>query len=92
MITGVIRDILWCMLRASDHCCLSLSNGLEHVEMVPVSSVLLADMNECEQPESVCTEDHQECLNTVGSYRCQCAQGFHEEDGVCVPAATLGKY
>ncbi|KAL2102265.1 hypothetical protein ACEWY4_001433 [Coilia grayii] len=45
------------------------------------------DVNECEQPETVCTEEHQECRNTVGSYTCECSDGFHEEDGVCIPTS-----
>lgn len=63
--------------------CLACSEGFTEEEGK------CTDVNECDLSESVCTEDHQECLNTVGSYRCQCAQGFHEEDGACTPTATL---
>ncbi|XP_026778542.3 cysteine-rich with EGF-like domain protein 2 [Pangasianodon hypophthalmus] len=45
------------------------------------------DVDECELPDAVCTEEHQECVNTNGSYKCQCAGGFEEQDGVCVQQA-----
>ncbi|KAK1790532.1 hypothetical protein P4O66_014419 [Electrophorus voltai] len=43
-----------------------------------------AYVNECEQTEAVCTQEHQECVNTRGSYKCQCASGFGEQEGLCV--------
>ncbi|XP_051546647.1 cysteine-rich with EGF-like domain protein 2 [Myxocyprinus asiaticus] len=42
------------------------------------------DVNECEQSEAVCTKDHQECVNTEGSFVCQCGAGFQEQDDACV--------
>lgn len=50
----------------------------------------LSDVDECELPDAVCTEEHQECVNTNGSYKCQCAGGFEEHDGVCVEQAQPG--
>uniref|UniRef100_UPI003AAA5B14 thrombomodulin-like n=1 Tax=Centroberyx gerrardi TaxID=166262 RepID=UPI003AAA5B14 len=41
------------------------------------------DVNECDNEDS-CTEENQECMNTVGGFECICREGFDEEDGVCV--------
>ncbi|XP_038595018.1 cysteine-rich with EGF-like domain protein 2 [Micropterus salmoides] len=42
------------------------------------------DIDECSQPESVCTLEHQECVNNKGSYVCICSSGYEEQDGECV--------
>ncbi|XP_063783200.1 protein disulfide isomerase CRELD2 [Pseudophryne corroboree] len=42
------------------------------------------DINECENSENVCTSENEDCLNTRGSYKCVCAEGFEEKDGNCV--------
>lgn len=49
-----------------------------------------SDVDECELPEAVCTGEHQECVNTNGSYKCRCASGFEEHDGACVEQAQTG--
>lgn len=51
-----------------------------------------SDVDECGLPDAVCTEEHQECVNTNGSYRCRCAGGFQEQDGVCVQQAQPGTF
>ncbi|XP_071242644.1 cysteine-rich with EGF-like domain protein 2 isoform X2 [Salvelinus alpinus] len=43
-----------------------------------------ADVNECEQPDAVCTAENQECVNNKGSYICICASRYEEQEGVCV--------
>lgn len=50
----------------------------------------LLDVDECELPDSVCKQENQECVNTNGSYKCRCAGGFEEHDGVCVQQAQPG--
>ncbi|XP_075064984.1 protein disulfide isomerase CRELD2 [Mixophyes fleayi] len=42
------------------------------------------DINECDNSETVCTSDNEDCLNIPGSYKCICTEGFEEEDGKCV--------
>ncbi|KAL7882803.1 hypothetical protein SRHO_G00004610 [Serrasalmus rhombeus] len=58
--------------------CLACSEGYKDEEGT------CTDVNECELPDAVCTDEHQECVNTKGSYTCRCASGFQEQDGVCV--------
>uniref|UniRef100_W5LDC4 Cysteine-rich with EGF-like domains 2 n=1 Tax=Astyanax mexicanus TaxID=7994 RepID=W5LDC4_ASTMX len=59
--------------------CLACSEGYKDEEGT------CTDVDECELPDKVCTEEHQECVNTKGSYKCLCESGFQEQDGVCVP-------
>lgn len=42
------------------------------------------DVDECSQLESVCTKEHQECVNNEGSYVCVCSSGYEEQDDECV--------
>ncbi|XP_068163310.1 cysteine-rich with EGF-like domain protein 2 [Antennarius striatus] len=42
------------------------------------------DIDECSQSEPICTEDHQECYNTKGSFVCLCSTGYELQDGKCV--------
>lgn len=44
------------------------------------------DVNECKD-EKLCQGKARECVNTAGSYRCECQFGFVEEDGVCVDSS-----
>ena len=39
------------------------------------------DVDECKS--SPCIGDHQTCLNTPGSYRCECTPGFNMSKGHC---------
>uniref|UniRef100_A0A3P9JYE5 Cysteine-rich with EGF-like domains 2 n=1 Tax=Oryzias latipes TaxID=8090 RepID=A0A3P9JYE5_ORYLA len=58
--------------------CQACANGYRHVEGS------CKDIDECSEPEAVCTQEHQECRNTHGSYRCLCSAGFQDQDGECV--------
>ena len=49
------------------------------------------DIDECSQPESVCSEEHQECINNKGSYVCICSKGYQEEDGKCIETPQSGE-
>lgn len=41
------------------------------------------DVNECQTLEQPCP-DNQECVNSLGSYTCNCRPGYHMESGNCV--------
>lgn len=47
------------------------------------------DVDECETV--VCPGENQQCENTDGSYRCVCAEGYRQEEGVCVKEQIPGK-
>lgn len=42
------------------------------------------DIDECSDRVLACLGLDQICINTIGSFRCDCAQGFFHRDGVCV--------
>ncbi|XP_077450442.1 cysteine-rich with EGF-like domain protein 2 [Stigmatopora argus] len=43
-----------------------------------------ADIDECSQADSVCVKEHQQCVNTQGSFECICSENYQEQDGECV--------
>ena len=40
------------------------------------------DINECHL-NNTCTGDHEVCVNTPGSYRCDCDKGYQNISGIC---------
>eukprot|EP00069_Balaena_mysticetus_P018085 bmy_00440T0 len=40
------------------------------------------DVDECEM--AVCPGENEQCENTEGSYRCVCAEGYKQIEGICV--------
>lgn len=48
------------------------------------SSLLKSDINECVDDILYnCTDEFQTCVNTRGSYKCECDQGLYFIDGKC---------
>lgn len=47
------------------------------------------DVDECET--EVCPGEHKQCENTEGSYRCVCAEGYKQMEGVCVKEQIPGE-
>jgi hypothetical protein len=41
------------------------------------------DIDECDNSSSPCMGDKESCINTVGSYKCECREGFHNSSGEC---------
>ncbi|XP_018109853.1 cysteine-rich with EGF-like domain protein 2-A isoform X1 [Xenopus laevis] len=42
------------------------------------------DVDECDASEQVCSRENETCLNTAGSYKCTCSEGFEDKEGNCV--------
>ena len=43
-----------------------------------------ADVDECNAVNNPCdTANNQKCVNTAGSYICQCVTGYHNVSGTC---------
>lgn len=36
-------------------------------------------------------KENQDCVNTSGSYKCVCSEGFEDKDGTCVQTVKPGK-
>ncbi|XP_009461222.1 PREDICTED: cysteine-rich with EGF-like domain protein 2 [Nipponia nippon] len=49
------------------------------------------DIDECNLPEKVCVKENQDCVNTSGSYKCVCSEGFEDKDGTCVQNVKTGE-
>lgn len=46
--------------------------------------VLFSDVDECVENKRLCAVG-KECVNTVGSFKCQCIEGYEmKEGGQCV--------
>ncbi|KAM4615065.1 cysteine-rich with EGF-like domain protein 2 [Polymixia lowei] len=58
--------------------CRACASGYQDVEGT------CTDIDECSQPEPVCTRDNEKCVNVKGSHLCICASGYEEQDGQCV--------
>lgn len=46
------------------------------------------DINECETGEKLCFRENEDCINTPGSYKCACSEGFEDKDGECTQNET----
>ncbi|XP_043569661.1 cysteine-rich with EGF-like domain protein 2-A isoform X5 [Chiloscyllium plagiosum] len=42
------------------------------------------DVNECSMDDKVCTHENEDCINTEGSFKCVCSEGYEEREGICV--------
>lgn len=42
-----------------------------------------ADTNECDSAVNPCSGLNSKCVNTIGSFECQCLPGFEETNDTC---------
>ena len=42
------------------------------------------NINECEKEPSICPSNNMECIDTIGSYRCECKPGSELVGGICI--------
>jgi len=44
-----------------------------------------ADVDECAPADGAapCSSETEKCVNTIGTYRCDCANGFQRRSGKC---------
>lgn len=46
---------------------------------------LFSDINECDLGSHDCSAQNSECRNNLGSFRCECIDGYIEDmDGNCI--------
>jgi hypothetical protein len=49
-----------------------------------------ADVDDCNAVNNPCdTTNNQKCVNTAGSYICQCVTGYHNVSGTCTSKCSL---
>ncbi|OCT87323.1 hypothetical protein XELAEV_18021021mg [Xenopus laevis] len=77
------------LCKECDGSCLGCSGeGPENCKDCATGYVLLAekctDVDECDASEQVCSRENETCLNTAGSYKCTCSEGFEDKEGNCV--------
>lgn len=46
--------------------------------------------NECDNDHHTCDEKHEECVDTLEGFRCQCKSGYSSKDGQCKPICKQG--
>ena len=49
---------------------------------------MLTDINECEK-EATCPRVGGRCINTPGSYQCECLKGYQLREGACIGTYTF---
>ena len=50
---------------------------------------LCSDVNECQSGSHTCNIDTSTCVNTKGSFTCECQNGFEKVGGVCLGNLSL---
>ena len=54
---------------------------------------MFSDVNECQIGMHNCkSSEHQICVNTDGSYICECGQGYNNVSGVCEGTSLVTYY
>ena len=67
---------------------------IQHVKVVYcvlIFSSFPLDINECMEGTHNCSSSSNNfCVNTIGSYRCQCNTGYQDINGVCTGLVISG--
>jgi hypothetical protein len=56
---------------------------------------MFSDDNECEAPEGSPCQNNGTCINTQGSYQCDCVEGWQNhdcQDGKCLSTLNINDY
>ena len=53
-----------------------------HLLIVLANSITFTDVNECEMYSSLCNKNAR-CVNTPGSFVCECSFGFRGDGTIC---------
>lgn len=54
------------------------------MDIAIIYGVVCSDIDECSDRVLACHGLDEICINTKGSFRCECADGFIQKNGVCV--------
>ncbi|CAD5122192.1 DgyrCDS10638 [Dimorphilus gyrociliatus] len=60
--------------------CLTCASGYEKNE----NDTTCQDIDECSLENGPCKDSNEDCLNTVGSFTCECKKNFERKDGKCL--------
>lgn len=57
---------------------------LNYYEKIMILLFRCSDKDECKEGEDNCNKQIETCVNTIGSYRCDCKYGLKKVNNVCV--------
>ncbi|EDV19078.1 uncharacterized protein TRIADDRAFT_62471, partial [Trichoplax adhaerens] len=75
---GIVVDCILTVLKNYTQGTALLKNIIQTgaISSYVVQSVNVTDYNECNNPQDYSCVGNQQCINTVGSYTCNCSTGY----------------